>query len=195
MFWSSRRVEKWKLEKRRGGVCTRSAPDVHGFKVAGFDDAHSDGVGCGVVAQRHQQIPSTALQKRHTQRLLYNSGFCITRTAAPHSPPPPPLFCTLLNLLLLTPAARALPPSTCQPVHILLSISAPTSALPPTPPLPGAWRQPAMTSPITFCPISYLSSLLFLLSSQLPSCSCVCAHHMQPVAPRQARLLSCQTRS
>lgn len=31
-----------------------------------------------------------------------------------------------------------------------------------------------MTSPITFCPISYLSSLLFLLSSQLPSCSCVC---------------------
>lgn len=42
---------------------TRSASNVHGFEVAGFDDAHSDGVGCGVVAQRHQQISSTPLEK------------------------------------------------------------------------------------------------------------------------------------
>lgn len=47
-------------------IYTRSASDVHGFEVAGFDDAHSDGVGRGVVAQRHQQIPSAPLEKLNT---------------------------------------------------------------------------------------------------------------------------------
>lgn len=42
---------------------TGSASDVHGFEIAGFDDAHSDGVGGGIVAQRHQQVSSASLEK------------------------------------------------------------------------------------------------------------------------------------
>lgn len=52
-------------------IYTRSASNVHGFEVAGFDDAHSDGVGCGVVAQRHKQIPSTPLEKSQTKTANY----------------------------------------------------------------------------------------------------------------------------
>lgn len=52
--------------KKKTQIYTRSASDVHGFEVAGFDDAHSDGVGRGVVAQRHQQITSAPLEKLNT---------------------------------------------------------------------------------------------------------------------------------
>lgn len=82
------------------GVRTRSASDVHGFKVAGFDDAHSDGVGCGVVTQRHQQIPSTPLQKRHAAALLTNPPFASAsfishdfgRVFLPVAPRPPSVY-------------------------------------------------------------------------------------------------------
>lgn len=61
-----------KKAQRGESLYTRSASDVHGFEVAGFDDAHSDGVGCRVVAQRHQQIPSTPLEKEIVERLLFH---------------------------------------------------------------------------------------------------------------------------
>ena len=64
MFKDNRRT--WQRKER-----TRSASNVHGFEVAGFDDAHSDGVGCGVVAQRHKQIPSTPLEKSQTKTANY----------------------------------------------------------------------------------------------------------------------------
>lgn len=55
-------VAAMKKDMKERSIHTGSASNVHGFEVAGFDDAHSDGVGCWVVAQGHQQIPSTSLK-------------------------------------------------------------------------------------------------------------------------------------
>lgn len=53
---------------------TRSATDVHGFEIAGFDDAHSDDVGCRVVTQRNQQISSTSLEIREHRQIVSASS-------------------------------------------------------------------------------------------------------------------------
>lgn len=45
-------------------VDTGCSPDVHGFEIACLDDAHSDGVGSGIVTQRHEQVSSTPLKIR-----------------------------------------------------------------------------------------------------------------------------------
>lgn len=127
---------------------TGSASDVHGFEIACFDDAHSDGVGCGVVAQRHQQVPSASLEKLNAT--AKRSGLYI--------------LCSLHSISLdlvcffFVSSADCLWSllSTCQPLHIpvyLLLYHQHAATSPP-----GASRQPGMTSPITFCPISHLPS-------------------------------------
>lgn len=44
-------------------VHTGCSPDVHGFEIACLDDAHSDGVGSGIVTQRQKEVSSTPLKK------------------------------------------------------------------------------------------------------------------------------------
>lgn len=58
-------LEKERLNKQRG-IYTWGAPDIHGFEIACFDDVHSDGVGSGIIAERHQQVSSSPLRYAHT---------------------------------------------------------------------------------------------------------------------------------
>lgn len=100
------------LKKGRwGSIYTRSASNVHGFEVAGFDDAHSDGVGCGVVTQRHQQIPSTSLEKTIDNNKNNNNNklFIFNCLIA---------LLSILSLILCFLCLPVFPSSTCQPLHI-----------------------------------------------------------------------------
>lgn len=141
------------LKKGRwGSIYTRSASNVHGFEVAGFDDAHSDGVGCGVVTQRHQQIPSTSLEKTIDNNENNNKLFIFNCLIG---------LLSLLSLILCFLCLPVFPSSTRQPLHIPYPFSLQHAATSPM----GASRQPGMTSPATFCPIFSFSS-----SCPLPSC-------------------------
>lgn len=64
---------------------TGSASDVHGFEIAGFDDAHSDGVGGGIVAQRHQQVSSASLEKLNANSKKKNKSSCLSILCPLHS--------------------------------------------------------------------------------------------------------------
>ena len=149
-------------------VHTRSASNVHGFEVAGFDDAHSDGVGCWVVAQGHQQIPSTSLKISYKTTVAANCS----------------LYHLFINIFLLyirfllcifvsSSSFLFCFPSTCQSLHIPSHrLSHQYAATSPR----GASQQPRITSPILshflFCFPPYIHCHHYMVSAPSRKSAC-----------------------
>lgn len=60
-------------------VFTWCASDVHGFKVACFYNVNSDGVSSRIITQRQEQISSTSLQIKHTQKKKSKEWCCVKK--------------------------------------------------------------------------------------------------------------------
>lgn len=67
VVWRKKNKQIW--ANKKGRFSTWGSPDIHSFEMTRFDDVHSDGVGSGIITERHQQVTSSPLRKHtHTHK-------------------------------------------------------------------------------------------------------------------------------
>lgn len=127
---------------KKGRFSTWGSPDIHSFEMTRFDDVHSDGVGSGIITERHQQVTSSPLRKHtHTnkQRQEWLTPFSQTfvtsfwgvlvshptpvELSVLYVQPAPPLILSGLTFCFLSVCTTScLPPPTCSCLVCLLPI-------------------------------------------------------------------------
>lgn len=127
---------------KKGRFSTWGSPDIHSFEMTRFDDVHSDGVGSGIITERHQQVTSSPLRKHtHTNKQsqewltpfsqTFVTSFWGVLVSHPtpvelsvlYVQPAPPLILSGLTFCFLSVCTPScLPPPTCSCLVCLLPI-------------------------------------------------------------------------